>query len=128
MPRIRGRVFRGASEELDQCGDGGHLGEHQRHQPFEQIQLNVSDLLLQPQLGGMQIGTDLLDVSLELGAEMFDVGLELGTEMLDVDLQFGTDLLDLSLQPKLGGTQIESDLLDVFLQTQLRLADMALGR
>jgi hypothetical protein len=114
--RIRGRVFRRGSEELHECGDGGHLGEHQRYQPFEQIQLNVCDLFLQPQLGRMQVGTDLLDV-----------GLELGTEMLDVDLQLGANLFDLTVQPKLGGAQLGSDLLDVFLQPQLGLADMALG-
>ena len=114
--RIRGRVFRRGSEELHDCGDGDHLGEHQRDQPFEQIQLNVCDLFLQPQFGRMQIGTDLLDVGLELGSEVFDV-----------DLQLGTDLFDLALQSKLGGPQLGSDLLDVFLQPQLGLADMALG-
>lgn len=51
MPPVRERVLCSASEALYQCGDGGYLGEHQWHQLFEQIELNVCDLFLQPQLG-----------------------------------------------------------------------------
>ncbi len=123
------------SEQLNEGGNRGDLGEHQRDDPLHEIDLGARDLAAhlldlfeQTQLALAQRGVDLLD----LGADPFDVMLQPGPELLDVELKLRAELLDLLLQAQLAlahvalGGQLREMGMTLF-QTLERLGDDAVG-
>jgi hypothetical protein len=50
-------------EQLDQGGDDGDLGEHERHEPFQQVDLGAGDVV-----------APLFDVQRQVASDVFEIG------------------------------------------------------